>query len=115
MLVATGCVLALGACGGDDEPAAGPDAPAEQTQAPVTGSRERCEDVIVPGHEAVDVRAAGTSCSAAEEVAAAAEGRGRAPYESGGFECEPSDASGGNTTYRCSMGDATVTFLCGTL
>jgi len=69
--------------------------------------------VTVPGHRAVDVLASGADCAAAERVAAAAEGRGRAPYESGGFACEPSDASGGDTTYRCTMGPATITFLYG--
>ncbi len=68
----------------------------------------------VLGHQAVDVRARGTKCSLAESVAAAAEGRGRAAYESGGFACTPRDASGGDTNYSCSMGSAKVTFLYGT-
>lgn len=68
---------------------------------------------MVPGHQAVDVRAAGTECAVAEKVAAAAAGRGRAAYESGGFACTPSDASGGDTNYSCSMGSASITFLYG--
>ena len=71
-------------------------------------------DVKVPGHEAIDVKATGADCDLAEKVAAAAEGRGRAAYESSGFACTPSDASGGDTTYRCSMGPATITFRYGT-
>lgn len=110
--------MTVGACGGDDEPTPSAAAPAAETSeaAPEEGSAggETCEDVTVPGHEAVDVRATGAACGAAEKVAAAAEGRGRAPYEAGGFACTPSDASGGNTSYSCSMGSARVTFLYGT-
>ena len=114
------CALAIGACGGDEEPtSSSADAPAAaQTEGttPAEGSSggKRCQDVTVPGHQAVDVRASGAECAAAERIAAAAEGLGRAPYKSGGFSCAPSDASGGDTTYRCSMGPATITFLYGT-
>jgi hypothetical protein len=117
LLLAAGCALLLGACGGgDDKPTIGASpAPAPaQTQGQAQGGGERCPDVQVPGHQAVDVEATGVACAAAEKVAAAAQGRGRAAYESGGFECEPSDASGGDTTYRCTMGQASITFLYGT-
>ena len=116
MVLPACCALALGACGGDDEeppPAADP-APAEQ-KAPAAGGGEACRDVKVPGHQAIDLKASGVACAAAEKVAAAAEGRARAPYESGGFACQPSDASGGDTNYSCSMGAARITFLYGTV
>lgn len=117
LLVAACCALGLGACGGDDEPTSSTTTPAAtQDAAPADGSSggESCEDVMVPGHQAVDVQATGAECGAAEKVAAAAEGRGRAAYESGGFACTPSEASGGDTSYSCSMGAAKVTFLYGT-
>lgn len=115
------CALTIGACGGDEQPtSSSADAPAAaqttEGTTPAEGSSggERCQDVTVPGHQASDVRASGAECAAAERIAAAAEGLGRAPYKSGGFSCAPSDASGGDTTYRCSMGPATITFLYGT-
>lgn len=46
-------------------------------------------------------------------IAEAAEGLGRAPYESGGFTCEPTDAASGKTNYICTMGEAKLTFLYG--
>ena len=113
MLLPACCALTLAGCGGDDEKPP-PAADAEQ-KAPAAGGGEVCEDVKVPGHQAVDVQATGVACAAAEKVAAAAEGRSRAPYESGGFSCAPSDASGGDTSYRCSMGAARITFLYGTV
>ena len=108
LLLSSCCALAIGACGGDEESAS----PAPTRDASAGG--EACADVMVPGHEAVDVKATGTECGVAEKVAAAAEGRGRAAYESGGFACEPREASGGDTSYSCSMGPARVTFLYGT-
>jgi len=68
---------------------------------------------MVPGHRAVQVRASGTPCARAAKVAAAAEGRGRAAYESAGFGCAPSNASGGDTNYSCKKGAAKVTFRYG--
>lgn len=119
LLVVCGA-FAIAACGEDEQPTSSAAAPAavQKTEgaAPAEGSSsgERCQDVTVPGHRAVDVLASGADCAAAERIAAAAEGRGRAPYESGGFACAPRDASGGDTAYRCSMGPATITFLYGT-
>lgn len=106
------CALAIGACG-DAEESASPTATPAATQTGSAGG-EACKDVMVPGHKAVDVKATGAECGAAEKVAAAAEGRGRAAYESGGFACEPSEASGEDTNYSCSKGPARVTFLYGT-
>jgi len=103
------CALALGACGGDG--GSGSAAPSPATDAP--GS-QACDDVMVPGHEAVKLRATGTGCDVAVKVAAAAEGRGRAPYESGGFACEPSEADAGDTDYDCTMGEARIVFRYGT-
>lgn len=114
MLLPACCALALAACGGDDEqPPSASDPAVAEVKAPAAGGGEACQDVKVPGHQAVDVQATGVACAAAEKVAAAAEGRGRASYESGGFSCAPSDASGGDTSYRCSMGAAKITFLYG--
>ncbi len=114
MLLPACCAVALGACGGDDDqpPPNAATAPREQSP-PAAGEGEGCRDVKVPGHRALDLTATGVECAAAERVAAAAEGRGRAPYASGGFACEPSGASGGDTSYSCSMGDARITFLYG--
>lgn len=120
VLLAVCGAFAIGACGEDEQPTSSAAAPAAvhttEGAAPAEGSSggERCQDVTVPGHQAVDVLASGADCAAAERIAAAAEGRGRAPYESGGFACAPSDAGGGDTTYRCTMGPATITFLYGT-
>ncbi len=99
----SGCAaVAIGACGeGQKSPSA------------VAPSGMSCQNVMVPGHKAVDVKASGVACSAAEKVAAAAEGRGRTAYKSGGFACKPSEASRGDTNYSCSMGPAKVTFLYG--
>ncbi len=110
MFLVAVCALSLGACGGDEEsgPAA---APSQAATAP--GSRS-CDDVMVPGHEAVELRATGVDCDAAMKVAAAAEGRGRASYESNGFACQPSEATGGATNYACAMGSARLTFRYGT-
>lgn len=120
LLVSACCVVAIGACGEQGKPASS-DTPPDATQttqgaAPADGSPggESCKDVMVPGHEAVEVKATGAECGAAEQVAADAEGRGRAAYESQGFACEPSEASGGDTNYTCSMGSAKVTFRYGT-
>lgn len=108
-LVVAVCALALAACG-DEEPGPGA-APPQGTAAP---GGQSCENVTVPGHEAVELRASGVECDVAMEVAAAAEGRGRAPYESGGFACRPSEAGGGDTNYECTMGPARITFRYGT-
>jgi len=109
------CALALGACGGDDEPSVdtGSAPPAAQAQTQSEGG-EKCEDVMVTGHEAVDVKATGVGCAVAEKVAGAAEGRGRAAYKAEAFACEPSEAGGGDTNYSCSMGPAKITFRYGT-
>jgi len=109
LLVATCCVLVLGACGGEEGSGS---APPPQTQGATNG--EDCGNAKVPGHEAIGIRATGTECDSAKEVASDAEGRGRAPYESGGFACEPSEAGGGDTNYSCSAGSAKVTFRYGT-
>lgn len=116
LLLSGWCAVAISACGDDQESGAAATPTASRTAAPDDGSSsgERCMDVTVPGHKAVDVKATGAECGPAEKVAAAAEGRGRAAYESGGFSCTPSEASGGDTNYRCSMGSATITFLYGT-
>jgi len=93
-----------GGCGdGDSSPETTPD-----TDAPATTTE--CGNVMVPGHEAVDIRAGGLDCEPAEAVAAAAEGRGRQPYEAEGFTCEPADAGDGDTDYTCTRGEAAVRF-----
>lgn len=119
VLLAVGFALALGACAGGES--AAPVAPPKQTQSAPPGPSEAgasggeaCGSVTVPGHEALDIRATGAGCDAAKRIAAAAEGRGRAPYESGGFACEPSEAGDGDTNYRCSMESARITFRYGT-
>ncbi len=113
----TGLVLALAGCGADEEepaappPAADTTAPREQSAPPSPG--EDCGRVEVPGHEAVDLRAEGVACATATEVAAAAQGQGRRPYETAGLACEPTDAAGGDTTYACTGDGGRVTFLYG--
>lgn len=109
LLMAMCCTLALAACGEKNE--SEPAAPPQSGGAP---SREDCGAVKVPGHEAVEIRAGGVGCDAAKKVASAAEGRGRAPYESGGFACKPSEAGSGDTNYSCSMGSAKISFRYGT-
>jgi len=118
-LLTTGA-LVLAACG-DDEPAVGPRAttPATQT-APQTSAAGAstseavtCPDVPVPGHLAENVKATGLDCDATVAIANEAEGRGRAPYTSRGFACEPTDADAGKTNYSCTMGEAKLTFLYG--
>ncbi len=96
-LVATGC--------GEDADPGGESTPA---------SAADCGNVTVPGHEAVDIAAGGADCELAKAVAAAAEGRGRAPYEAEGFACEPADADGGDTDYTCTRGEASIAFRYGT-
>lgn len=108
LVVPASCALVLGACGGGSEPTASP--PPQSGGAP--DSRD-CGRVEVPGHEAVDVRASGVGCAAADGLVSAAVGKGRAAYESQGFRCDPADAGGGDTNYRCAMGSATVTFRYG--
>lgn len=98
---------AIGACGGDDKAA-----PAT-SKSPETAGRE-CGSVKVTGHQAVQIMASGTSCDSAKEVAAAAEGRGRAAYEASGFSCKPSGAGGGDTNYACTGAGGRITFLYGT-
>lgn len=101
--LATLAITALASCGGDDG-----------ADRPPAAAGERCGRVMVPGHEAVGIRASGAACAVARRVAAAAEGRGRQPYESGGFACEPADAAGGDTDYTC-MGDGVrISFRYGT-
>lgn len=116
LLLSACCAVAIGACGDDQESGSAATPTATQTAAPSgsSSSGENCMDVMVPGHKAIDVKTTGAECATAEKIAAAAEGRGRAAYESGGFACKPTDASGGDTNYRCSMGSATITFLYGT-
>lgn len=104
LVLAACCALTLGACGGEDEPSS------EAAQ-----GGQSCEDVKVPGHAAVDLKAVGAACAIAEKVAGAAEGRGRAAYEASGFACEPSGAGDGDTNYSCSRDSATVTFRYGTV
>lgn len=115
----TTCALVLAACG-DDEPAVGPNTTAATTQtdpqtpaAAGSSAAMSCPDVPVPGHLAENVKAAGLDCEATVPIANEAEGRGRAPYRSSGFDCEPTDASGGKTNYTCTMGEAKLTFLYG--
>lgn len=98
---------ALGACGGEDK--AAPDEPKRQQ----AGGGD-CGSVEVTGHEAVEIKASGPSCEAAKAVAAAAEGRGRAPYEQSGFSCTPSPAGGGDTHYACTGVGGRVSFRYGT-
>ena len=115
LLVSVCCAVGIGACGEDQQSGAQATPTATQGAAPADHSSggESCRDITVPGHKAVDIEATGTDCDAAERIAAAAEGRGRAAYESGGFACRPSQAKDGDTTYSCSMGAANVTFLYG--
>ena len=116
LLLSAFCAATISACGDDQESGAPATPTATQAAGPEDGSSgsKSCQDVTVPGHKAVAIKATGAECGAAEKIAAAAEGRGRAAYESQGFACTPSEAEGGDTIYRCSMGSATVTFLYGT-
>jgi len=100
VLVATGC--------GEDADPGGESMPETPARA------ADCGNVAVPGHEAVDIAAGGADCELARAVAAAAEGRGRAPYEAEGFACEPADADGGDTDYTCTRGEASIAFRYGT-
>ena len=102
--LATLSIAVLAGCGGDD----GADRP------PAAAGDERCGRVTVPGHEAVGIRASGAECAIARRVAAAAEGRGRQPYQSDGFACEPAEAAGGDTDYTCSRDGARISFRYGT-
>ncbi len=100
-------------CGGGDPTS--PETSAPEPPPPATSQEAAdCERVMVPGHEAVDVRASGVDCSVAEAVAAGAGGQGRASYEAEGFACEPAEAGGGDTNYTCSRGEASVRFRYGT-
>lgn len=113
--------LALVGCGGEEEEPAGAPAgaPPADTAAPEQAAPgdeaggEDCGRVEVPGHEAVDLRADGIACATAREVAADAQGRGRAPYEAAGLACEPTDAADGDTTYACTGDAGRLTFLYG--
>ncbi len=111
-------VIASG-CGGGDSPSPGPpsapEPPPPATSQEDAGSQEgeECGRVPVPGHEAVNIRVSGADCGVAKAVAAAAGGRGRAPYEARGFACEPAEAGGGDTNYTCSRGEASVRFRYG--
>lgn len=78
------------------------------------GGGGSCANVPVPGHEAVNLRAQGVPCALAKQVAAAALGKGRRPYQAAGFRCQPSEADGGDTNYTCTQGDLRVTFRYGT-
>ena len=101
--------LALTGCGEDSGPGG------ESTPATLPSSATDCGNVMMPGHEAVGIRAGGADCELAKAVAAAAEGRGRAPYEAEGYSCEPADAGGGgDTNYTCTRGDAVIGFRYGT-
>lgn len=114
----TGLVLALAGCSADEQVPAAPPPPADTTapreQSAPPSAGEDCGRVEVPGHEAVDLRAEGVACATAREVAAAALGQGRGPYEAAGLACEPTDAAGGDTTYACTGDAGRVTFLYGT-
>ncbi|MBA2513006.1 MAG: hypothetical protein H0V26_01580 [Solirubrobacterales bacterium] len=103
-------VLALVGCGGDEDAPATPPENPSAAGASVTD----CGMVAVPGHEAVGIRAGGVGCDAAKSVAAAAEGRGRRPYEVEGFGCEPAQAGDGDTNYSCTRGAARISFRYGT-
>ncbi|MDQ3609355.1 MAG: hypothetical protein M3459_10705 [Actinomycetota bacterium] len=123
-LLLTLLVSGLAGCGGETSGNDGGGAATEQSQSAPTqeqssgsdfaGTSGSCDDIPVPGHEATNVRVEGVSCTRAAEVAAAALGKGRRPYEAAGFTCEPSDAGGGDTSYTCTRGDARVTFGYGT-
>lgn len=110
-VVALAVLLAAG-CGGAAD--SGGDGRPDAQSAPPAQDRGECGRVTVPGHEAIDIRASGVACEFARSVAAAAEGRGRAPYEAGGFACQPADASAGDTNYTCTRGEANIRFLYGT-
>ncbi len=104
-LLPTLLVAVLAGCGGETSGGEG---------GGEAGTSRSCDNVPVPGHEATNVRVQALSCSRAAEVAAAALGKGRKPYEADGFACEPSDAGGGDTIYVCTRDDARVTFRYGT-
>jgi len=110
LLLPVCCALVLGGCGGGDPPR--PTTPSERGGA---STGDDCGAVMVTGHEALEIRATGAECADAKGVAAAAEGRGRAPYRSGGFACRPSEAGDGDTNYLCSKGSARITFRYGTV
>ena len=103
-----------GGGGGATERSEGGSTQAQSSQENSAGTRRSCDNVPVPGHEAMNVRVQGVSCTRGAEVAAAALGKGRKPYEAAGFACEPSDAGGGDTSYLCTRDDARVTFRYGT-
>ncbi len=117
----TACTLGLAGCGDDGPktggsnaaPSATPKSVPEQTPASGSSAGVSCPDVPVPGHLAENVKATGLDCAATVAIANAAEGRGRAPYASRGFACEPTDAEGGKTNYSCTKGEAQLTFLYG--
>jgi len=89
-----------------------PAASTPATNAPAPGTD--CGDVSVTGHEALGIRAGAVDCDSARAVAAAAEGRGRQPYEAEGFRCEPADADAGDTDYTCTRGKVRISFRYGT-
>jgi len=110
--------LALASCGAEsaEEPAGAPPADTAAPEQAAPGDEaggEGCGRVEVPGHEAVDLRADGIDCATAREVAADAQGRGRAPYQAAGLACEPTDAADGDTTYACTGDAGRLTFLYG--
>ncbi len=123
-LLPTLLVAVLAGCGGEMSGGEGGGGATEQSQGGSTqeppsegdsaGTSRSCDNVPVPGHEATNVRVQALSCRRAAEVAAAALGKGRKPYEAAGFACEPSDAGGGDTIYVCTRDDARVTFRYGT-
>ena len=123
-LLLTLAVTVLAGCGGETsgdeagggagEPSRGGSTEERSSEGESASPSRSCDDVAVPGHEATNVRVQGVSCARAAEVAAAALGKGRRAYETAGFACEPSDASGGDTNYMCTQDDARVTFRYGT-
>lgn len=106
-------------CGAESGEESGPPPPAEtaaseeQDSPPVEWAGSDCGRVDVPGHEAVDLHARDVDCATAREVAAGAQGQGRAPYEAAGFACAPADAADGDTTYTCTGDAGRITFLYG--
>ena len=107
-VLALAAILAAG-CGDESSPG-GERTPATNAPAPGTD----CGDVSVTGHEALGIRAGAVDCDSARAVAAAAEGRGRQPYEAEGFRCEPADADAGDTNYTCTRGKVRISFRYGT-
>lgn len=119
-------VAAFAGCGSDTSGAGGggggsgeqrQGGQATQDQQPAGGDSaqggQSCDDIPVPGHEAVEVRVQGVGCPQAAELAGAAVGKGRQAYEAAGFTCQPSPAGGGDTSYACAGDDARVTFRYG--